>query len=178
MVTTIGPWKRPAGRQARLETNIGTSVPHSTFRLNQRMLESQAAAKQKGDKVVAPQVANIFRLADKLAITVDAVAGQIGAQVGARGRADGLRVAGRRNLDQRAGLGVAGTKGGEFGGRLLWQNHQIGLLVARALSSSAATPFAAAGRRPHLGRRGDRSRCRVGSSHVASLITSGRSAIS
>ena len=32
MVTTIGPWKRPAGRQMRLETYIGTRVPRSTFR--------------------------------------------------------------------------------------------------------------------------------------------------
>ena len=32
MVTTIGPWKRPAARQARLEMNIGARVPRSTFR--------------------------------------------------------------------------------------------------------------------------------------------------
>src|SRR5215472_9410886 len=32
MVTTIGPWKRPAGRQRRLEMYIGTSVPFSTCR--------------------------------------------------------------------------------------------------------------------------------------------------
>src|SRR5262249_56008621 len=97
---------------------------------------------------------------------------------GGGGGGGGVRVGGRGNVDQGAGLGVAGTEGGEFGGRLLWQDHQIGLLVARALSSSAATRFAAAGRRPHLGRQGDRSRCRLASSHAVSLIASGRAAIS
>src|SRR5262249_14339163 len=51
-------------------------VSHTNSCLNQRMLESQAAAKQKGDKVVAPRVANIFRLPDKLARTGDAGTGQ------------------------------------------------------------------------------------------------------
>ena len=44
MVTTIGPWKRPAGRQVRLETNIGTRVPlfhvsHTDPRVHQSVLE-------------------------------------------------------------------------------------------------------------------------------------------
>src|SRR5215472_11348325 len=49
-------------------------VSHANSRLDQRMLESQAAAQQKGDKVVAPQVANLRPLLDQFAPAVDTVA--------------------------------------------------------------------------------------------------------
>ena len=46
------------------------------------MLEGQAAAEQKGNEVVAPQVADLAALLDQLAPAVDAVTGQVGAQIG------------------------------------------------------------------------------------------------
>jgi len=131
------------------------NVAHPDPRLDQGVLKGQAAAEQEGDEVVAPQVADLCSLFDQLASAVNAVAGQIGAQVGPRGRAGWLRIAGRCDLDQRARLGVADAEGGELGRRLLWQDDEVCLLVGRALPSGAAMPFAVAGRRPHLGRRCD-----------------------
>jgi hypothetical protein len=77
-----------------------------------------------------------------------------GAEVGARGRAGGLRVARRRDLDERARLGVADAESGEFSGGLLREDNQVCLLLGWALSSRGSTPFAATGRSPHLGGRG------------------------
>jgi hypothetical protein len=50
--------------------NIGTRqgaefyVSHADARLNQGMLEGQAAAEQKGDEVVAPEVLDLSPLLD------------------------------------------------------------------------------------------------------------------
>src|SRR5262245_37124365 len=72
-----------------------------------------------------------------------------------------LRVAGGRDLEDRAGPGVAGAEGRKLGGRLLWKDDQVGLLVRRALTSGAALPFAATGSGSHLGGRGDQSGCAI-----------------
>src|SRR5947209_3858809 len=56
------------------------------------MLESQAAAEQKGDKVVAPEVSDVFSLLDQLTSAIDAVAGQVDAKVRAWGSAGRLRI--------------------------------------------------------------------------------------
>src|SRR6516225_12424814 len=125
-------------------------IAHTDPGLDQRMLEGQAAPEQKADQIIAPEVADLAALLDQLAPAVDPVAGQIGAQVGPWRRAGWFRIAGRCDLDQRTGLGVARAESGELGSRLLWQDHQIGLLVGRALPSGAATPFAATGGGTHF----------------------------
>ena len=51
---------------------------------------------------------------------------------------------------------------------LHWEEDQVCLLVRRALSSSAAAPFAATGGGAHLGRRGDYWECSM-SIHFGSL---------
>jgi len=70
------------------------------------MLEGQAATEQKGDEIVAPKVADLIPLLNEFATAVDAVGRQVDAEVGAAGRACGLWVARRRDLDERAGLRV------------------------------------------------------------------------
>ena len=86
------------------------------------MLEGQAATEQKGDEIIAPKVTDFPPLLDELAPTVDAVTRQVGAEVSARGRTGGLRVAWRRDLDEWTGLGVAGAEGSKLDSRLLWED--------------------------------------------------------
>jgi hypothetical protein len=76
------------------------------------VLEGQAAAQQEGYEVVAPEVADFSSFFDKLTVAIDAITGQIGANVGTRGGTGGLRVARRRDLDQRARLRIARAEGG------------------------------------------------------------------
>jgi hypothetical protein len=84
------------------------------------MLEGQAAAEQKGDQVIAPEVADLSPLLDQFAPSIDAVARQIGTQVAARGRARRLRVAGRVISISGQGLGLrvqkaANSRAASFG---------------------------------------------------------------
>jgi hypothetical protein len=74
-------------------------VSHGDAGLDQGVLEGQAAPEQEGDEIIAPQVTDLSPLFDQFAAAVNAVAGQVGAEVGARGRARWLRVARRRDLD-------------------------------------------------------------------------------
>src|SRR5947207_6159197 len=115
------------------------------------MLEGQAATEQKGDEIVAPKVADLAPLLNEFATAVDAVGRQVDAEVGAGGRACGLWIARRRDLDERAGLGIAGAECGKLDSCLLWEDDQVCLLVRRALTSRAAAPFAATGGGAHLG---------------------------
>ena len=82
------------------------------------MLEGQAAAQQEGDEVVAPKLADFSSFFDQLTVAIDAIAGQIGANVGTRGRTGGLRVAG----------GVISISG-----------QGLGLRVQKAANSAAAS---------------------------------------
>src|SRR5262249_25962751 len=118
-------------------------VAHPYPRLDQGMLEGQAATEQERDQIVAPQITDLPSLLGQLASTVDSIAGKIGSKIGTRGRAHRFRIARRRDLDQGAWLGVAGAESGEFGGCLLREDDQISLLAGWALSTRAAVPFTA-----------------------------------
>jgi hypothetical protein len=50
-------------------------MSHADPRVHQGVLESQAAAEQEGDEVVAPEVADVAPLLSQFAPTIDAVAG-------------------------------------------------------------------------------------------------------
>ena len=90
--TTSGPLKRPAGwrrdrgrvhRDVRALLDVADRQPGG----QQRALERERAADQERDEVLAPDVADVGRLVDDLAVDVDAVARDVGAQIGA-GRGD------------------------------------------------------------------------------------------
>ena len=49
-------------------------VSHADPRVDQSVLEGQAAAEQEGDEIVAPEVADFAPLVDQLAPAIDAVA--------------------------------------------------------------------------------------------------------
>ena len=147
---------RTAGEVRDEHRHQGASfhVSHADSCVDQGVLEGQAATEQEGDEIVAPEVADFPPLLDELTPTVNAVTRQIGAEVSAWGGTGGLRVARRRDLDERAGLGVAGAESSKLDSRLLWEDDQVCLLIRRALSSRAAVPFAAAGGGAHRGGRG------------------------
>src|SRR5262245_21883885 len=139
-----------AGRNA-LDAGIGHGhhgaafhVSHADPRLDQRVLEGEAAAEKERHEVVPPEVPDVVPLLGQLALAVDAVAGDIGAKIRTRGRADGLGIARWSDLDDRTGRGIAGTEGGELDGRLLGEDHHVCLLVGRAMPGGGTAPFAAA----------------------------------
>ena len=113
---------------------VALDVAHADARLDQGMVEGMAAAKQEGDEVISPKVADLLALLGQFAVAVDAVAADVGSKVGSWCRAGGLRIARRRDLDERAGLGIASTERGELRGSLPGENDQVCLLVCRAVS--------------------------------------------
>jgi hypothetical protein len=123
MVTTIGPWKRPAGTAGKVgdeHRHQGASfhVSHPDPRVDQGVLEGQAATEQESDEIVAPEVADFSPLLDQLAPAVDAVARQVGAEVSARA--------------ERAGSGSPG-------GVISMSGQGLGLRVQKAANSTAAS---------------------------------------
>src|SRR4029450_1612506 len=158
IVTTCGPWNRPAGRQGTFVVNIEMMGPHSLMgtasaatRRDQAVLEGKAATEQEADEVIAPEIPDLLPPLDELALAVDAVSADVRSQVRARRRAGRLRVARRGDLDQRAGLGIAGAERGELRGSLPGKDDQVCLLVGGAVSCGRAPPFASTGQGAHLG---------------------------
>ena len=114
--TTSGPVNRPPAGSA---TTSGTSARSRPARRaaparpppQQRALEGEAAADEERDEVVAPDVADVGRLGDQLAVHPDAVAREVGAEVARRRAARRLaRVESRRARGTAAGC--AGRRGG------------------------------------------------------------------
>ena len=82
------------------------------------MLEGQAAAEEKGDEVVAPEVLDLPPLLDQLAPAVYSVAREVGAEIGAR-----------------CGAGRLGSPGGVISR----SGQGLGLRVQKAANSRAAS---------------------------------------
>ena len=116
------------------------------------MLEGEAATEQEGDQVRPPEVPDFSASFGQLAPAVDPVGGHVRAQVGVRRRQARDGIAGSGDLEQGAGLGVAGAEGRELGCPIGGEDDQVGLLVVRAVARGGALPFAAAGGRTQAGR--------------------------
>ena len=127
-------------------------MPHRQALGEQRALERERAADQERHEVVAPVLAQVGRLVDKLAVAPDAVAGQIGAQVGARRDLRRLGRAGVGDVEQRAGLRVGAAEEQEVERDGLRQRDEVRLGKAGG----------EAGGRPGVLARADRRSQRVG----------------
>ena len=108
--TTSGPCSEPAGRVSTEVRYIGTFEPvlevaHRDAGLQQRGLEGEAAAEQERDQVLAPVLAHVGHLGDRLAVLVDDVRRQVGAQVAGEDRCRDLT--GLGDVEHRARLRVA-----------------------------------------------------------------------
>ena len=69
MLTTIGPWKRPAASVCRFVWYMATFLPCCTWQRQagvhqQRLLERERAANDEGHQVIAPEVPDVGGLAD------------------------------------------------------------------------------------------------------------------
>src|SRR4029077_8443889 len=102
-------------------------VPHRDARVEQRPLEGERAAEQEGHQVVAPEGAHVGHLVGHHPVLVDAVARQVGAEVGAGRHADRLGRAHVGDLDQRARPRVALAEEQEVVGLLPRQHREVGL---------------------------------------------------
>src|SRR5215471_1883825 len=138
--------RRKAGEARNEHRHHGAAlhISHTDPRLDEGMLEREAAAEEEGHKIVPPEVSDVAPLLGQLALAVDAVARHIGAKICTRRGAGWLWVARWRDLNDRTGRGVAGTEGGELDGRLLRKNDHVGLLIGRAVPGGGPAPFAAA----------------------------------
>ena len=111
---------------------IGTLQPRSMCRtgtsgLQQGVLEGERAAEQEADQVVAPAAIQVGRLVDQLAVAIDAIARQVGAQVGPRRDQPRLADAGLGHVQQRTRLRIALAEQQEIKGQLARHHHQVGL---------------------------------------------------
>src|SRR6266850_6570088 len=102
-------------------------VTHRDARVEQGPLEGERAAEQEGDEIVAPERAHIGDLVGEHAVLVDAVPGNVRAQIGPRGYPHGLGRAHVGYLDQRAGPRVALAEEQEVVGLFLRQHREVGL---------------------------------------------------
>ena len=89
--TTMGPRNTPAGRHGDVgaihrHIAAGFEVPDRAARPPATHVSKvKEQPRRKADQVVAPEVLTIVRLIDQLALPVDAIARQIGPQIGAGG---------------------------------------------------------------------------------------------
>src|SRR5262245_1264745 len=143
-------WHAGKTRDEHGDHGAALHVAHGYPRVDQRVLKGKAAAQEKGDQIIPPEVADVATLLDQLAPAVDAVARQIRAEVCSRGGAHRLRITRWSDLDKRAGRGVARAEGGELYSRLLRKDDKVGLLVCRTVPGGRATPFATACGCPHV----------------------------
>mgnify|MGYP000565080461 CR=1 FL=1 len=100
--------------------------------LDELGLERERAADDERYEVVAPVVLDILHFGHQLAVLVDAVAREVGGDVAIGGADGGLARAGLRDLEQRAGLGVALCEQQEVVGLLARQHDEVRLRVAGA----------------------------------------------
>ena len=73
-------------------------------------LERERAADEKTDEVVAPQPADVGRFVGQLAVSPDAIARQVGSQVGHPRDVRGNRIPRLGHVEQRAGLRIAAAE--------------------------------------------------------------------
>ncbi len=107
------------------------------------MLEREGAADDEGDEVVAPVLARIRDLCDELAALVDAVARDVGADVGVRRGVvatehPAAHLAGVEHVEDRARLRVALGEEHHVEGERLRQGDDVGLGVAARTTPSSA----------------------------------------
>ena len=89
-----------------------------------------------------------MHLGHALAVTVDAVAGQVGAHVGAGRDPVGCRIAGVQHLEDRTRAWVALGEDEEVVGQRARQHHEVGLHVARGRARRCCRAARRCGRRP------------------------------
>src|SRR5215467_16126264 len=135
--------KADEARNEHRHHGAALQVSHADPRLDEGVLEGEAAAEEERHEVVPPEVSDVAVLLKQLALAVDAVARHIGAKICTGRGAGRLWVARWRDLNDRTGRGVAGTEGGELDGRLLRKNDHVGLLIGRAVPGGGPAPFAA-----------------------------------
>ena len=105
--------------------------------------KGEAAAQQKPHHVrlnLVQHVGRFARVGD--AVAVDAVAGGVGAQVGAGGEVGGFEAAGRNAFEQGAGDRIGFAKGLEVVGCVGRQHDDVGLHVAVGQAGGGAAPLA------------------------------------
>ena len=100
---------------------------HRQTRADQGRLEREAAPEQKSHKFVLPAVLDVLRLLHQLAVLVDAVPRDVGAQVRARGRDHGLRVPSFGDLEDWARFGVSYAELQEVERVLARKDDEVGL---------------------------------------------------
>src|SRR5215831_13206315 len=80
-------------------------------------------AEQETDQIVAPQVSDVSPLLNQFATAVNAVPRLVSPEVDTRSRARRFRIAWGCDLDQRAGLWVAGAEYSKLRSVLPWEDH-------------------------------------------------------
>jgi hypothetical protein len=98
-----------------------------TLTPNSMWLEREGAADEKTDEVVPPQPADVRRLVGQLAVSPDAIARQVGPQVGHPRDVRGNGIPRLGHVEQRAGLRIASAKLMEVVGPFERENDQVRL---------------------------------------------------
>src|SRR5881275_988801 len=103
---------RPARDRRRPHRHVLAvlDVPQIDAGLEQRPLEREGAAEQERDEVIAPVRRDVAHLVGHHAVLVDAVAGNVGAEIGTRRDPHRLRRADVGHLDERTRPRVALTE--------------------------------------------------------------------
>jgi hypothetical protein len=114
--------------------------PHAL--VEQRLLETERAADDEGDQVVAPQWRDVGGLVDQLTVAPDAVARQVAADVDVLAERGQRRLAGVAHGQQRAGLGVALAVAQEIVRPVTRQDHDVALDVAIGQAAGVRSPRA------------------------------------
>ncbi len=115
---------------------------------SERLLERERATDGKGDQIVAPVFEDVSRLVDQRAVAPDPVARQVGADIEIVGQFRNVRVAGRRDADQRAWLRIAPAKLQKVLRQSLRQDGEIGLHETRRQPRGRAGMQIAPDRKP------------------------------
>jgi hypothetical protein len=111
-----------------------------------RPLKGEGAAEEEGDQVVTPVMGDVSDFFDELTVPIDPVSRKVSSEVSSGGKADRLRGAGLRDLDERTGAGVPLTEEQEIVGGLFGKDHEVRLDVARSQPRGGAGPFASTNR--------------------------------
>lgn len=128
-------------------------VPHLEARLDHGRLEGEAAPEEEGHEIVPPEGGDVCHLVGELALPVDTVSGNIGADVRAgRGEArhGGARLG---HVEHGAGLFIPLGEKKKIKGEVLGQNGQIGLGIAVAHAAGLSGDFAGADHGTHCSGR-------------------------
>jgi hypothetical protein len=119
-------------------------MPHANSRIHQRMFKGKAAAEQKAYQIITPVGSNIVNFVGQDAVTIDAVAGHIGADIGSGRKFPRFRVTSVKDFQERTGLGIALAKEQEVIGQLAGNNGQVSLRKPGRQASRGPAPLPSA----------------------------------